>query len=152
MSRHRAAVEYEQKANGQRPVENAKAISILESYSGRSLGVIELQFEKSADGLVPAVAQDYKTGEVLMLAYISRDSWAATLESGYATYWSRSRQELWRKGDTSGNLQRVKDIFVDCDLDAVVFKVEQVGGKACHTGKRSCFFRKVAGDTLTAVD
>ncbi len=105
----------------------------------------ELDFKK-CNGLIPAVAQDHLTGEVLMLAYISPESWAETLKSGYATYFSRSRNELWKKGATSGNLQVVKQILVDCDGDSVVFKVEQIGNAACHTGKRSCFYREVASD------
>ncbi len=90
-------------------------------------------------GLIPAIAQDVRTGQVLMLAYVNRESLARTLETGLATYWSRSRQELWTKGLTSGHIQRVKRILLDCDLDAVLYQVEQVG-PACHTGRRSCFF------------
>ncbi len=107
-----------------------------------------LDFAKSADGLLPAVAQDAATGEVLMLAYINQASWEETLKTGLATYWSRSRQELWTKGKTSGNVQQVKEILVDCDQDAVVLKVEQVGGAACHTGRRTCFYRKVENGEL----
>ena len=110
---------------------------------------IELDFQK-CNGLIPAIAQDHESGEVLMLAYISPESWAETLASGYATYFSRSRNELWKKGETSGHLQKIKQILVDCDQDTVIFKVEQIGGIACHTGKRSCFFREAAADgTLT---
>ena len=105
----------------------------------------ELDFKK-CNGLIPAVAQDYLTGEVLMLAYISPESWAETLKSGYATYFSRSRNELWKKGETSGHLQKIKQILVDCDGDTVVFKVEQIGNIACHTGNRSCFYREVMPD------
>ncbi len=93
-------------------------------------------------GLIPAIAQDVRTGQVLMLAYVNRESLARTLETGLATYWSRSRQELWTKGLTSGHIQRVKRILLDCDLDAVLYQVEQVG-PACHTGRRSCFFHDV---------
>ena len=100
-------------------------------------------FKKDSSGLLPAIAQDYKTNEVLMLAYINEASWKETLKSGCATYWSRSRKELWKKGDTSGNVQHVKDILIDCDRDTVIFKVEQVGGAACHVGYRSCFFRSI---------
>ena len=102
-------------------------------------------FSKDPSGLIPAIAQDWETGEVLMLAYINEESWQATLKSGRATYWSRSRQELWCKGDTSGNVQNIKDILIDCDRDTVIFKVEQIGGAACHKGYRSCFFRSVSG-------
>jgi phosphoribosyl-AMP cyclohydrolase len=92
--------------------------------------------------LIPAIAQDHLSGEVLMLAYMNRESLAITLESGRATYWSRSRNELWEKGATSGHTQRVTSISVDCDGDALLLKVEQVGA-ACHTGEDSCFHREV---------
>ncbi len=104
--------------------------------------MIELDFDKQ-DGLLPAICQDADTGEVLMLAYMNRESWESTLETGKATYWSRSRQELWVKGLTSGNVQLVKEIRVDCDDDTILLKVEQVGGAACHTGHRSCFHKVV---------
>ena len=112
--------------------------------------MFELDFRKSG-GLIPAVAQDWRTGEVLMLAYISPESWAETLASGYATYFSRSRGKLWKKGESSGHLQKIHAILVDCDLDTVVFKVEQLGPGACHTGHRSCFYREVAGDELREI-
>ncbi len=108
--------------------------------------MVELDFHKSADGLIPAVAQDWKTGEVLMLAYINEEAWKHTLETGIATYWTRSRKKLWIKGEQSGNIQKVKEILVDCDLDSVIFKIEQVGGSACHEGYPSCFFRRVEKD------
>ena len=104
--------------------------------------MIKLDFEKIG-GLVPAVVQDYQTGEVLMLAFMNEEAWRATLLSGQATYYSRSRQTLWVKGETSGNLQLVKEIRVDCDDDTVLLKVEQLGGAACHTGYRSCFFKQI---------
>jgi len=113
--------------------------------------MLKLDFTKAADGLIPAVAQDWQSGEVLMLAYINEESWKRTLETGVATYWSRSRRKLWVKGESSGNIQRVKEILVDCDLDTVLFKIEQVGGAACHEGYRSCFFRRVAGEKLEVV-
>ncbi|MBI9076029.1 MAG: phosphoribosyl-AMP cyclohydrolase [Desulfatibacillum sp.] len=112
--------------------------------------MIELDFEKT-DGLLPAICQDAETGEVLMLAFMNKASWEKTLETGMATYWSRSRQELWTKGLTSGNVQKVKEIRVDCDNDTVLLKVEQIGGAACHTGHRSCFHKLVEGDMLTIV-
>ena len=93
-------------------------------------------------GLVPAIAQDNATGEVLMLAYMDETAWRRTLETGEAHYWSRSRQELWHKGGISGNVQKVRSICLDCDNDTVLLHVEQVGGAACHTGHRSCFFRE----------
>ena len=97
---------------------------------------------------MPAIVQDHRTGEVLMLAYINELAWQKTLETGKAHYWSRSRASLWLKGETSGHVQLIRDIYVDCDLDTVVFKVEQLGGAACHTGYRSCFYRKVADGEL----
>jgi phosphoribosyl-AMP cyclohydrolase len=111
--------------------------------------MLELAFTKDKNGLLPAIVQDYRTGEVLMLAYINKLAWERTLETGKAHYWSRSRNSLWLKGETSGHVQLIKDIFVDCDQDTVVFKVEQLGGAACHTGYRSCFYRKVTGQKLT---
>ncbi len=113
--------------------------------------MVKLDFSKSSDGLIPAIAQDYMTGEVLMLAYINEESWAETLKSGYATYWTRSRQKLWKKGESSGNFQEIKEILIDCDEDTVVFKINQIGGAACHTGHRSCFYRKVEGDQIIEV-
>ena len=110
--------------------------------------MIELAFTKDKNGLLPAIVQDYRTGEVLMLAYINETAWKKTLETGKAHYWSRSRASLWLKGETSGHVQLIRDIYVDCDLDTVVFKVEQLGGAACHTGYRSCFYRKVADGEL----
>ena len=104
-----------------------------------------LDFEKTG-GLIPAVTQDYRTGEVLMLAYMNRQAWEATLNSGVATYYSRSRRKLWIKGQTSGNRQIVKEIRIDCDRDSVLLKVEQIGGAACHTGHRSCFYSQVTSD------
>ncbi len=108
-------------------------------------------FSKSTDGLLPAVAQDAETGEVLMLAYVNQEAWEHTLKTGHATYWSRSRSELWEKGLTSGNVQIVKEILVDCDDDAIVYKVKQIGDAACHTGYRSCFYRRIDGEDTTVV-
>lgn len=113
--------------------------------------MLELNFTKSPDGLLPAIAQDAATGEVLMLAYISQESWQKTLETGKAHYWSRSRGKLWLKGESSGHVQLVQEILVDCDLDTVLFKVEQLGGAACHTGHTSCFHRRVQGEELEVV-
>jgi phosphoribosyl-AMP cyclohydrolase len=106
---------------------------------------IELDFSKG-NGLLPAIVQDYRSGRVLMLAYINRDSWEKTLMTGEAHYWSRSRREIWHKGGTSGHVQKIKAIYADCDNDTVLFKVEQVGGAACHLGYESCFHKKVARD------
>lgn len=93
--------------------------------------------------LLPAIAQDAATGEVLMLAYMNEQAWNATLETGEAHYWSRSRQELWHKGGTSGHVQKVKSIRLDCDSDTVLLLIEQIGGAACHKGYRSCFYREL---------
>ena len=93
-------------------------------------------------GLVPAIAQDWQTGEVLMLAWMNLEALQLTVSEGRAIYWSRSRQALWRKGEESGHVQKLKELRVDCDGDTVLIRVEQVGGIACHTGRRSCFFRK----------
>jgi len=96
-------------------------------------------------GLVTAIAQDADTGEILMVAYMNREAWEHTLRTGTATYWSTSRSQLWIKGETSGHTQDVVEVRVDCDADAVVLKVRQKGGAACHEGYRSCFYRKVEG-------
>lgn len=98
--------------------------------------------KKNNDGMIPAITQDYLNGDVLMLGYMNEESFNKTLETGIMTYWSRSRNELWVKGDTSGHYQYVKEMYLDCDLDTILAKVEQVGA-ACHTGSRSCFFNKV---------
>ncbi len=112
--------------------------------------MIELDFKKM-NGMIPAIAQDYKTGEVLMLAFMNEESWKKTLESGKACYYSRSRNKLWLKGETSGNFQIVKEILVDCDNDSLLLKVEQIGDAACHEGYKSCFFRKLEEGKLTAI-
>jgi phosphoribosyl-AMP cyclohydrolase len=104
--------------------------------------MIDLDFAKG-NGLLPTITQDYETGKVLMLAYSNQLSFEKTLETREAHYWSRSRQELWHKGGTSGNVQKVKDVYVDCDDDTLLFVVEQVGGAACHTGHETCFHKKI---------
>jgi len=104
----------------------------------------EPNFSKS-DGLIPAIVQDATSGEVLMLAYMNPQAWEMTLQTGKATYWSRSRQALWVKGESSGNIQVVKEILIDCDNDTVLLKVKQIGEAACHTGYQSCFFRRWTG-------
>tara|TARA_R110001592_G_scaffold363393_1_gene687237 strand:- start:80008 stop:80412 length:405 start_codon:yes stop_codon:yes gene_type:complete len=103
-------------------------------------------------GLVPAIAQDWQTGEVLMLAWMNRESLALTLSEGRAIYWSRSRKVLWRKGEESGHVQELKELRIDCDADTVLMKVEQLGGIACHTGRRSCFYRKSADGAWQVTD
>jgi len=99
-----------------------------------------------AQGLVPVIAQDASSGDVLMFAWMNREALQRTAESGEAIYWSRSRRKLWHKGEESGHVQKVLDIRIDCDNDVVLIKVEQVGGIACHTGRRSCFFQKYFAD------
>jgi phosphoribosyl-AMP cyclohydrolase len=96
-----------------------------------------------ANGLVPAITQDYKTGKVLMFAWMNREALLLTDDTKQAVYWSRSRSKLWRKGDESGHTQKVHEIRVDCDEDVILLSVEQVGGIACHTGRHSCFFKKL---------
>ena len=109
------------------------------------MGIID--FDKSG-GLVPVIAQDCKTNEVLMLAYMNAESWDATLKTGIVHYWSRSRRRIWKKGESSGNVQEVKEIRLDCDNDTILIKINQVGDAACHEGYRSCFFRVLRGDDL----
>jgi phosphoribosyl-AMP cyclohydrolase len=108
---------------------------------------IQLDFNKLG-GLVPAIAQDYQTGEILMLAFMNAEAWETTLSTGKATYFSRSRQSLWIKGETSGHHQIVREIRIDCDNDTVLLKVDQIGGAACHTGHKSCFFQRVEGQSV----
>jgi phosphoribosyl-AMP cyclohydrolase len=103
------------------------------------------------NGLVTAIAQDADSGEILMVANMNEESLVRTIERGQAVYWSRSRQKLWHKGEESGNVQQVKALYLDCDGDAILLKVEQIGGAACHTGKRSCFFRRLDNGVLTDV-
>ena len=105
------------------------------------MDISKLKFDER--GLIPAIVQDFKDGAVLMLAYMNKESLQKTLETKEMWYWSRSRKVLWHKGDTSGNIQKVKELFYDCDADTILAKVEQVGGVACHTGQRSCFFNKI---------
>jgi phosphoribosyl-AMP cyclohydrolase len=100
----------------------------------------------NADGLVPAIVQEASTGAVLMMAWMNRDSLSLTLDEGRTVFWSRSRGELWRKGETSGDVQRVREAYYDCDGDALLFVVDQEGGGACHTGNHSCFFRRLDAD------
>jgi phosphoribosyl-AMP cyclohydrolase len=113
--------------------------------------MVDLDFSKNIDGLLPAIVQEYQSGDILMLAYINRESWEKTLATGKAHFWSRSRKKIWLKGESSGHVQIIHDILIDCDNDTVVFKVEQVGGAACHTGHRSCFFRRRNGQELQII-
>jgi len=111
--------------------------------------MLEPDFEKG-NGLIPAIVQDDRNGDVLMLAYMNREAWLKTLETKKATYWSRSRNSLWIKGETSGHYQAVKEITIDCDADTILLKVEQTGA-ACHTGYRSCFYRKISDGAVEIV-
>lgn len=104
------------------------------------------------DGLVPAIAQDHATGRVLMLAWMTPETLRRTLETGVMTYWSRSRGRVWVKGETSGHVQRVRAAYLDCDGDALLFEVEQEGGAACHTGRLSCFYRRVEDGALAEAE
>ncbi|KXS54457.1 MAG: phosphoribosyl-AMP cyclohydrolase (PRA-CH) [Marinobacter sp. T13-3] len=104
------------------------------------------------DGLVPAIAQDAETGEILMMAWMNRESLVLTVQEGQAVYWSRSRGKLWRKGESSGHQQVLKDIRLDCDADVILLKVEQKGGIACHTGRRSCFYRSLQDGEWVSTD
>lgn len=112
--------------------------------------MVTIDFEKMG-GLIPVVAQDYETGEVLMLAFMNKETWELTHRTGIMHYWSRSRNTVWKKGETSGHLQEVKEILIDCDNDSLVVKIKQIGGAACHTGKRSCFYRAVRGSDLVEI-
>jgi len=104
------------------------------------------------EGLVAAVAQDAASGKILMVAWMNRDALAATVEKGEAVYWSRSRKRLWHKGEESGHVQKVKEVRLDCDADAVLLQVEQAGGIACHTGRERCFFRKLENGRWVSTD
>jgi len=99
-------------------------------------------------GLIPAIAQDFETNEILMVAWMNKEAFELTLEKKQAVYFSRSRNKLWFKGEESGNMQIVKDIYTDCDNDVILLKVQQVGGIACHTGRESCFFQKIDGEKI----
>ena len=103
-------------------------------------------------GLVPAIAQDAASGEVLMFAWMNREALELTAKEGRAIYWSRSRKKLWRKGEESGHVQQVKEIRLDCDSDVVLLKIEQIGGIACHTGRRSCFFQRLENEAWSDVE
>lgn len=106
----------------------------------------------NSDGLVAAIAQDYQTGEVLMLAWMNREALMLTLKEQRAIYWSRSRKALWRKGESSGHVQQLHDLRLDCDADAVLLKVEQLGSIACHTGRRSCFYKRLQDGQWQSVE
>jgi len=107
----------------------------------------QIQFD--SNGLIATIAQDFSTGEILMFAWMNAESLALTIEKQQAVYYSRSRKKLWFKGEQSGHIQNIKEIFTDCDNDVILLKVDQVGGIACHTGRKSCFFQKVENDAWT---
>ncbi len=111
----------------------------------------EPDFQKM-NGLVPVIVQDHATGKVLMLAYLNKEAWELSLQTKEAHFYSRSRHKIWHKGETSGNVQRIKEVFLDCDQDTVLFKVEQVGGACCHEGYASCFYRRLQGDGFEVVE
>lgn len=106
----------------------------------------------NSDGLAPVVAQEAATGKLLMLAWVNKEALETAIEEGRAVYWSRSRNRLWRKGEESGNVQKLIDIFLDCDNDAILYKVEQIGGIACHTGRVSCYYKRLTNDGWTIND
>lgn len=110
------------------------------------------QIAWNSDGLVPAIAQDAATGLILMVAWMNREALTLTVDENRAVYWSRSRQKLWRKGEESGNVQRLKELRVDCDNDVILMQVDQIGGIACHTGRASCFYSVLEGGQWQAVD
>ncbi len=111
----------------------------------------KVDWEKS--DLIPVIAQDYRSGEVLMLAYMNKEALELSMRSGLAHYFSRSKQRIWKKGESSGNIQKIKEVYIDCDNDTLLLKIEQVGGAACHTGRRSCFFTKLdSGDVVSEAD
>ena len=110
------------------------------------------QIKWGEDGLIPAIAQDVQSGRVLMVAWMNKDALMATLREKTAVYWSRSRQKLWHKGEESGHVQNIKEIRIDCDADVVLLNVEQIGGIACHTGRQSCFYRRLEDGEWLATD
>ena len=122
-------------------------ISINNKTGEKKGEMVEIDFEKT-NGLVPVIAQDFKTNEVLMMAFMNREAWDMTQTTGIVHYYSRSRDKLWKKGESSGNIQEVKEIRVDCDNDCILIKVNQIGDAECHTGFRSCFYRIVVKDEL----
>jgi phosphoribosyl-AMP cyclohydrolase len=115
-------------------------------------GTLLQDIKWNEQGLIPAIAQDWQTGAVLMLAWMNSDALQLTISEGRAIYWSRSRQALWRKGEESGHVQYVKELRIDCDADTVLMKVEQIGGIACHTGRRSCFYQRLEDGVWRVTD
>ncbi len=105
---------------------------------------LSLNWQQNNCDLIPVIVQDFRDKEILMFAFVNQQALQKTIQSGYATYWSRSRNKLWKKGEESGNLQKIVNIFTDCDNDALIFQVEQIGGIACHTGRKSCFYKELS--------
>lgn len=132
-------------------MESFKDIEALPAGTTHALADIEAALRFNADGLIPAIAQQHDTGEVLMLAWMNREALTETLATGRVCYWSRSRGKLWRKGESSGQVQRVVEVRIDCDGDTLLLRVDQQG-PACHTGRRHCFFHRVDGDRVTITD
>ncbi len=126
-------------------------LSNTQNYKEDRRVMPELDFDKTG-GLIPAIAQDADTGEVLMLAYMNQEAFEETLACGNAVYYSRSRKKLWKKGETSGHVQKVREIRVDCDNDTVLLKVTQIGGAACHKGYKSCFYKVVENNEFKIVE
>jgi phosphoribosyl-AMP cyclohydrolase len=126
----------------------AASLGVAALPLGEPLMIVD--FAKSG-GLVPAIAQDHQSGEVLMMAWMNREAFDETVRTHRAVYFSRSRNKLWRKGEESGNFQEVKEIFLDCDNDTILLKVHQIGGAACHEGYKSCFFRRLESDELKVI-
>lgn len=112
--------------------------------------MVSIDFDKTG-GIIPAIAQDAESGTVLMLAWMNREAFEETVKTNRACYFSRSRNRLWRKGEESGNVQEVKEIYFDCDSDTILLKVKQIGDAACHEGYQSCFFRKIEGESFVVV-
>ena len=132
-------------------LQNVAVITVAAGFSLRRNGIyMNIDFQKSG-GLIPAIAQDADSGQVLMLAWMNREAFEETMRTGRACYFSRSRNRLWRKGEESGNVQQVSEIYVDCDADTILLKVKQIGGAACHEGYVSCFFRKLDGEELKVI-
>jgi len=120
---------------------NYKTLRLLSPNFQRRRKVVEIDFKKG-EGFIPVVIQDASTNQVLMLGYMNQKSWEETLKTGKVTFWSRSRKKLWLKGETSGHFQEVREIWLDCDGDTLLIKVDQIGGAACHTGFQSCFHHR----------
>lgn len=129
---------------------NSRSETQTEALSGAETWLDAIKWTE--DGLVPAIAQDHQSGRILMMAWMNRESLQLTARENRAVYWSRSRGKLWRKGESSGHVQKVHEVYLDCDADVIILKVEQLGGIACHTGRESCFYRVLKDGDWVAVD